>query len=79
MTELKKLEKQIVKANRRLERLQAEYRRQTGYIYDVPYGLEVRDDRFQAEEMAKYDWDFADENLRDEDLPGYDLSCESPF
>ncbi len=78
---LKKLEKQIVKANRRLERLQADYRRQTGYEYDIPYGAEVRDDRFRSEEMAKFDWDFADENLRDEDLPGYDCtrSCEPPF
>ncbi len=66
MTELKKLERQIVKANRRLERLQAEYRRQTGYIYDIPYGLEVRDDRFRNEEMSQYDWTFATDDFSEE-------------
>ncbi len=71
MTNLKKLEKQITKANRRLERLQAEYRRETGHEYLIPYGAEVRDNRFQEEEMSEYGWTFANDDFSAEafDLP----------
>ncbi len=77
--ELKKLEKKIVKFNRKLERLQMQYRIATGYEFLIPYGPEVRDDKFQAEENSHYDWSFADENLRDEDLPGFEDIEQAPF
>ncbi len=64
--EIRKLEKRITKINRKLERLQMQYRIATGYEFLIPYGAEVRDNKFD-----QYNWIFPTDDFSEEafDLP----------